>query len=190
MPRVSALRRPVAVLALVCVASLAARVAWLPDPCHVPCRSASDHVLVFDEDYYVNAARVIAGVHPPSGVPYAHSPLGDDPNAEHPQLAKLAVAGAVVMSVLGGGVAFAFWSTAGSGTGTGSTSAGASSLTVTQTSAPTDLAPGVAAEPISGTVMILVVVALAWPLVRLLREVIRAKRLGPEVVALERELGP
>jgi hypothetical protein len=66
--------------------------------------------------------------------------------------AKLVAAGAVVMTALGGGVAFAYWSTTGSGTGTGSTSSGASSLTVTQTTAPTDLAPGVAAEPISGTV--------------------------------------
>ena len=66
--------------------------------------------------------------------------------------AKLAVAGAVVMTVLGGGVAFAFWSSSGSGAGTGSTSSGASSLTVTQAGAPTDLAPGVAAGTISGTV--------------------------------------
>ena len=45
-------------------------------------------------------------------------------------------------------------------------------------------------RPISGTVMILVVVALAWPLVRLLRGAIRARRVGPEVAALERELKP
>jgi hypothetical protein len=56
-------------------------------------------------------------------------------------------AGAIVLA--GGGVAFAFWSTSGSGTGTATTSTGADSLTVTQTSAPTDLAPGVAAEGIS-----------------------------------------
>jgi hypothetical protein len=56
-------------------------------------------------------------------------------------------AGAIVLA--GGGVAFAFWSTSGSGVGTGSTAAGASDLTVTQTSAPSDLAPGVAAGPIT-----------------------------------------
>ena len=66
--------------------------------------------------------------------------------------AKLVVAGAVALTAVGGGVAFAYWSTTGSGTGTGSTSTGASSLVVSQTSAPTDLAPGVAAEGISGTV--------------------------------------
>jgi len=66
--------------------------------------------------------------------------------------AKIVVAGAVVLTAVGGGVAFAFWSTSGAGTGTGSTSGGASSLTVAQTAAPTDLAPGVAAEAVSGTV--------------------------------------
>jgi hypothetical protein len=88
-------RAPLALLALLCAVSLAARVAWLGAPCRSPCRSASDHVLIFDELYYVNAARVIAGIHPPRGAPYADSPLGVDPNSEHPQLAKLAIAGSI-----------------------------------------------------------------------------------------------
>jgi len=86
---------PLVLLAAVCVLSLAARLAWLGAPCHSPCRTASDHVLIFDERYYVNAARVIAGIRPPAGDPYATSPLGVDPNAEHPQLVKLIIAGSI-----------------------------------------------------------------------------------------------
>jgi dolichyl-phosphate-mannose-protein mannosyltransferase len=86
---------PLALLAVVWLLSLATRVAWLDQPCRSPCRSAADHILIFDESYYVNAARVIAGVQPPSGATYAEAPLGDDPNAEHPQLAKLVMAGSI-----------------------------------------------------------------------------------------------
>ena len=45
-------------------------------PADSPAASANDHLLVFDEDYYVNAARVIAGVRPPHDSPYAQAPLG------------------------------------------------------------------------------------------------------------------
>jgi 4-amino-4-deoxy-L-arabinose transferase-like glycosyltransferase len=86
---------PAVALAVVSLVSFGARAAFLGDPCHSPCRSANDHLLIFDEDYYVNAARVIAGVRPPFGVPYGQAPLGDDPNAEHPQLAKLVMAGSI-----------------------------------------------------------------------------------------------
>jgi 4-amino-4-deoxy-L-arabinose transferase-like glycosyltransferase len=86
---------PPVLLAAVCVLSLAARVAWIGEPCHDPCRANADHLLVFDESYYVNAARVIAGIPPPANQTYASAPLGDDPNAEHPQLAKLLDAGSI-----------------------------------------------------------------------------------------------
>ncbi len=89
------LRDPLVLLAMLTVLSLGARVAFLSEPCRKPCRSAADHVLIFDEQYYVNAARVIAGIHPPAGAPYARAPLGTDPNAEHPQLAKLIIAGSI-----------------------------------------------------------------------------------------------
>jgi predicted membrane-bound dolichyl-phosphate-mannose-protein mannosyltransferase len=86
---------PLALLAVVSLISLAARVAWLGQPCRSPCRSVGDHVLVFDEAYYVNAARVILGINPPLGAHYAGDPHGVDPNSEHPQLAKLIIAGSI-----------------------------------------------------------------------------------------------
>ena len=86
---------PLSLVVMLLAVSVASRIALLDQPCRQPCRSASDHVLIFDESYYVNAARVIAGVSPPDDGRYAGSPLGDDPNAEHPQLAKLIIAGSI-----------------------------------------------------------------------------------------------
>ena len=40
-------------------------------PCRAPCHTPADHLLVFDEAYYVNAARVIAGVRLAAGADYA-----------------------------------------------------------------------------------------------------------------------
>jgi hypothetical protein len=89
------MREPIVVLAILTVLSLAARVAWLDAPCRTPCRGAAAHVLVFDEVFYVNAARAIAGVPLSAGGHYVGTPAGDDPNSEHPQLAKLVIAGAI-----------------------------------------------------------------------------------------------
>lgn len=86
---------PIVALVAISVLSLAGRVAFLGSPCHEPCTSASQRVLVFDESYYVNAARVIAGLTPPPGANYRSSPPGYDPNSEHPQLAKVIIAGAI-----------------------------------------------------------------------------------------------
>jgi hypothetical protein len=88
-------RTPLVLLAVVSVLSFSARAALLGQPCQSPCTQANQHTLIFDEAYYVNAARVIAGIRPPAGSHYAASPLGTDPNAEHPQLAKLIMAGAI-----------------------------------------------------------------------------------------------
>jgi dolichyl-phosphate-mannose--protein O-mannosyl transferase len=82
-------------LVLILALSLVARVAYIGRPCSSPCKSGRDHSLIFDEAYYVNAARVIAGIHPTGGVPYSDAPLHKDPNAEHPQLAKLVIAGGI-----------------------------------------------------------------------------------------------
>src|SRR3984885_3757448 len=86
---------PLWLLGALVVVSLAARLAWIGEPCRSPCTTPNDHLLIFDEDYYVNAARVIVGIHPPHGDPYWNSPLGTDPNSEHPQLVKLLIAGGI-----------------------------------------------------------------------------------------------
>ena len=86
---------PLWLLGALLLVSTVARLAWIDEPCRAPCRSPVDHILIFDEDYYVNAARVIDRIQPPKGVPYANSPLGTDPNSEHPPLAKLIMAGGI-----------------------------------------------------------------------------------------------
>ena len=88
-------RAPLVALLIILALSLLARVLFIGRPCGTPCRTGHDHALIFDEAYYVNAARVIAGIHPPSGATYADAPLRKDPNAEHPQLAKLIMAGGI-----------------------------------------------------------------------------------------------
>ncbi len=60
-----------------------------------PCCKVHKPDLIFDESYYVNAARVIVGINPPANMPYHEAPLYKDPNAEHPQLAKLGIAAGI-----------------------------------------------------------------------------------------------
>jgi predicted membrane-bound dolichyl-phosphate-mannose-protein mannosyltransferase len=86
---------PVIALCIILVLSLGARLVDLKQPCSSPCKTPGSHTLIFDEDYYVNAARVIDHINPPEGSPYHNAPFGDDPNAEHPQLAKLVIAAGI-----------------------------------------------------------------------------------------------
>jgi hypothetical protein len=65
---------------------------------------------------------------------------------------RVAIAGAVVVAIAGGGVAYGFWSTSGSGAGSAASSAGLSSLNIEQTSVVTGLGPGMPAGAIAGTV--------------------------------------
>ncbi|MHB1132235.1 MAG: phospholipid carrier-dependent glycosyltransferase [Chloroflexota bacterium] len=72
------------------LATLLLRLLWLDQP---------PGALIFDEVYYVNAARVLLGWPLPAGAPYAQAAPGLDPNSEHFPLAKLAIAGS--MQLLG-----------------------------------------------------------------------------------------
>jgi 4-amino-4-deoxy-L-arabinose transferase-like glycosyltransferase len=74
-------------LLIVLAASLLLRAAWLSLP---------QNALIFDEAYYVQAARLIAGIHPPTGAHYADAPLYLDPNTEHPPLGKALIAASIL----------------------------------------------------------------------------------------------
>ena len=84
------LHDPWRVLPLVLIAAFVLRAVWISLP------SGS---LIFDEAYYVNAARIILGSTVPAGEHYAGSPLGLDPNVEHPPLGKVLIA--LSMAVFG-----------------------------------------------------------------------------------------
>ncbi len=81
---------PGQLLAVVLLGALVVRAVWLWLP---------EGSLIFDEAYYVNAARVVLGWTVPVDGHYAGSALGLDPNTEHPPLGKVLMA----LSMLGFG---------------------------------------------------------------------------------------
>jgi dolichyl-phosphate-mannose--protein O-mannosyl transferase len=74
---------PATALPLLLLAAFVVRAAWIDLP-----RGS----LIFDEAYYVNAARVLLGLPMQEGAHYAGAPVGLDPNLEHPPLGKLLIA--------------------------------------------------------------------------------------------------
>lgn len=70
-------------LSALLLGTLFLRLLWLDKPAGA---------LIFDEVYYVNAARVILGWPVPEGAHYYGAPIGIDPNSEHLPLAKLVIA--------------------------------------------------------------------------------------------------
>ncbi len=83
---------PANVLGVVLLLAFVVRAVWLDQP---------PGGLIWDEAYYVNAARVIDGLPVPPQEHYADAPPGIDPNAEHPPLGKVLIA--LSISVLGDG---------------------------------------------------------------------------------------
>jgi len=77
-----------AVLLLILLATVLSRVVLLTKP---------DGALIFDEVYYVNAARVLLHLPVAAGAPYADSVPGTDPNTEHPPLGKVLIAGSMTL---------------------------------------------------------------------------------------------
>ena len=85
-PVVQTLKDPMILLGLLLIFSFVVRVIWLDLP-----RKGT----IFDEAYYVNAARVILGYDIPEGGKYGDREKLLDPNKEHPPLGKLLIAGSM-----------------------------------------------------------------------------------------------
>ncbi len=79
------IRKPLFLLGIVLLASIGARAIWISNP----------RDTIFDEIYYVNAARRIDSIAVPPPDPYADAQSGTDPNTEHPPLAKLMIAASI-----------------------------------------------------------------------------------------------
>jgi 4-amino-4-deoxy-L-arabinose transferase-like glycosyltransferase len=85
-------RAPLVLLGLVGVVAVGVRAYRLGTPVAKP----PNQGYIFDERYYVSAARVIAGERVTRGDVYFHAaPKGADPNAEHPQLGKVIIAASI-----------------------------------------------------------------------------------------------
>lgn len=84
--RLGAVRWAPIALGVLVLISFGLRIIWLDKPAGA---------LIFDEKYYVNAARVILGLPVPEGDPYRDAQRGLDPNTEHPPLAKVLMAGSM-----------------------------------------------------------------------------------------------
>jgi hypothetical protein len=75
--------------------------------------------------------------------------VATSPSTHAPLRKTVALIVGVVMILAGAGVALAYWTNTGSGRGTATTGTN-SPITVNQTSSVTAMAPGVAAQPLSG----------------------------------------
>ena len=76
---------PLILLGMLSLLSLGGRLLWISTP----------DVPMFDERYYVNAARAILSLPVPPTEHYAGATPGIDPNREHPPLAKVAIAAGI-----------------------------------------------------------------------------------------------